>query len=136
MIGGEGLKIQIFKIDNALEDWVISQNLDIENGGLGGSIKSIGLNFSREDQLVVVSDKRCIYGGKVKLTEEPQQVTKYKKTKAELEIMEEMNYGVFRLIADPGHSDKVISADLCVRKPYLATCSPDKTLKVWDYVEK
>lgn len=136
MIGGEGLKIQVFQIDMNGEEWVISQNLDIDNGGLGGFIKNIGLDFGREEAIVAISDKRCIYGGKVKLDDGRHEEAAHKKTAAELELMNDSEFGVFKLMADPGHSDKVVSADLCARKPYIATCSYDKTLKVWDYVEK
>ncbi len=31
------------------------------------------------------------------------------------------------------HSDAIVSMDVCVRKPLIATASKDKTIKIWNY---
>ncbi|ESO05498.1 hypothetical protein HELRODRAFT_77614 [Helobdella robusta] len=31
------------------------------------------------------------------------------------------------------HTDVITGLDVCVRKPYIATCSLDKSVKIWDY---
>jgi WD40 repeat protein len=41
-----------------------------------------------------------------------------------------------RHLISPFHSDSIEGMDVCINKPYIITCSLDKTLRVWDYVEK
>lgn len=108
------------------------RKLEVEKGGLGGQIKGIHLEFLREEFIIAVTDKRCIYSAKVKF-EEAKSDDRKKKTGLDYEIMQDSDDGVFKLLQDPGHSDKIVSADICVRKPYVVTCSPDKSLRVWDF---
>jgi cilia- and flagella-associated protein 57 len=42
---------------------------------------------------------------------------------------------VKHLIA-PFHSDSIEGMDVCVNKPYIITCSVDKSLRVWDYTTR
>ena len=108
------------------------RKLEVEKGGIGGFIKGINLEFLREEFIVAVTDKRCIYSAKIRF-EDQKQADKKKMTALDYDILQETEDGVFKLLADPGHSDKVVAADICVRKPYIVTCSPDKSLRVWDY---
>lgn len=34
------------------------------------------------------------------------------------------------------HTDSITGLDICLRKPLFATCSLDKTVKVWNFSEK
>lgn len=36
----------------------------------------------------------------------------------------------------PFHSDSIEGMDICINKPYLITCSLDKTLRIWDYKKR
>ncbi|MCQ2817185.1 MAG: hypothetical protein MJ252_07960 [archaeon] len=38
-------------------------------------------------------------------------------------------------VVTPFHGDSIVGMDCCINKPYLITCSKDKTVKVWDYVK-
>ena len=42
----------------------------------------------------------------------------------------------FSQVSLPVHCAKINAMDVCIRKPLLATCSSDKTLKVWNYEER
>lgn len=35
----------------------------------------------------------------------------------------------------PFHTDTIKGVDLCIRKPLIATCSLDKTIRIWNYNE-
>jgi len=35
----------------------------------------------------------------------------------------------------PFHSDKITGMDVCVRKALVATCSLDKTVRIWNYID-
>lgn len=35
----------------------------------------------------------------------------------------------------PFHTDQVTGMDVCIRKPLIATCSIDKTIRIWNYNE-
>ena len=34
------------------------------------------------------------------------------------------------------HTDAITGLDICLRKPLFATCSLDKTVKIWNFSEK
>jgi WD40 repeat protein len=34
------------------------------------------------------------------------------------------------------HSKKITGMEVCLRKPFVATCSSDRTIKIWNYSEK
>ncbi|GMH45741.1 hypothetical protein BSKO_13704 [Bryopsis sp. KO-2023] len=54
---------------------------------------------------------------------------------ANTEIMktDDMN---FELLATPFHSKGILGVDTCIRKPLIATCSMDKTIRLWNYLDK
>ena len=33
----------------------------------------------------------------------------------------------------PFHTDKITGLDICIRKNLIATCSKDKTVRIWNY---
>jgi WD40 repeat protein len=45
------------------------------------------------------------------------------------------NQSVKHLIS-PFHSDSIEGMDISINKPYIITCSSDKTLRVWDYTKR
>ena len=42
----------------------------------------------------------------------------------------------FELLSQSFHSQAITGVDVCIRKPLVATCSIDKSVRVWNYVEK
>jgi len=34
------------------------------------------------------------------------------------------------------HTDTITGLDICVRKPFIATCSKDRSIRIWNYVDK
>ena len=45
----------------------------------------------------------------------------------------EIDRALINYLISPFHSDSVEGMDLCINKPYLITCSKDKSVRVWDY---
>eukprot|EP00747_Dinoflagellata_sp_TGD_P106608 gnl/TRDRNA2_/TRDRNA2_169896_c2_seq1.p1 gnl/TRDRNA2_/TRDRNA2_169896_c2~~gnl/TRDRNA2_/TRDRNA2_169896_c2_seq1.p1 ORF type:complete len:1270 (+),score=343.39 gnl/TRDRNA2_/TRDRNA2_169896_c2_seq1:135-3944(+) len=43
---------------------------------------------------------------------------------------------VFEPVLTPFHTGAVLGMDICTRKPLVVTCGADKSVRVWDYVEK
>ena len=41
-----------------------------------------------------------------------------------------------RHLISPFHSDSIEGMDTCINKPYLITCSKDKTVRLWDYAAR
>ena len=35
----------------------------------------------------------------------------------------------------PFHTDQITGIDVCIRKPLVATCSIDKTIRIWNFAE-
>ena len=45
----------------------------------------------------------------------------------------EIDRALIKYLISPFHSDSVEGMDLCINKPYIITCSKDKSVRVWDY---
>lgn len=43
--------------------------------------------------------------------------------------------GLFSDVVQNFHTDQITGLDVCIRKSLVATCSLDKTVKVWDYID-
>jgi len=39
-------------------------------------------------------------------------------------------------ITAPFHAGAILGMDICVRKPLIATCGADRSIKIWNYEEK
>lgn len=78
MVGSENMEIYIYRQDTE-DEWNMVRKLEVEKGGIGGQIKSIYLEFIREEFIVAVTDRRCIYSAKIKF-EDPKQDDKKKKS--------------------------------------------------------
>ena len=48
----------------------------------------------------------------------------------------EINRELVKFLITPFHSDIVEGMDICINKPYIITCSKDKTVRVWNYQQK
>ncbi len=43
---------------------------------------------------------------------------------------------VFHEVVQNFHTDQITGLDVCIRKSLVATCSLDRTVKVWDYMDQ
>ena len=41
----------------------------------------------------------------------------------------------FDLLSQPFHSSKISGLDTCIRKPLVATCGKDKSVRIWNYLD-
>jgi WD40 repeat protein len=136
IVGGEGLKIQKYRKKENEESFTplpasrINQNIANSDyaisDGRGSNIMAIRID-SEEEKLICLTDVRSIYSASLKYD-----------TASALKVDSDGSVfsPTFTLACDPGHSDKINFMDTCVRKPLIATCSQDRTVKVWDYEKK
>ena len=81
---------------------------------VGASIKSVDLS-SGEDTLIFTTDNNQIY-------------------KVAISLLDNKNVeGVYEHLVHPFHSRTISGMDVCIKKNLIATCSPDKTVKIWSY---
>ncbi|EWS71110.1 WD40 domain protein (macronuclear) [Tetrahymena thermophila SB210] len=86
-------------------------------------IKSICMNKA-EDKLLIGLDNNQIYEIKIK-PYHPETVNNDSSEDREVTLINHLN-----------HTGPINSMDICKRKPIIATCSTDKTIKIWDYEKK
>ena len=83
---------------------------------MGGRIKSMDLN-SQDDTLILTSENNQLLKCKVSL--------------------DRVNDGtVYEYLIYPFHSKSIQGIDTCIKKQLVATCSSDKTVRIWNYFEK
>jgi WD40 repeat protein len=46
------------------------------------------------------------------------------------------NISAYTFLISKFHSDSIEGLDVCINKPYVISCSKDKSLRVWDYKKK
>lgn len=39
----------------------------------------------------------------------------------------------FETLSQSFHSGQILGVDICIRKPLIATCSLDKSVRIWNY---
>jgi WD40 repeat protein len=42
----------------------------------------------------------------------------------------------FEHVGLPYHSEKITGLDICIRKTLIGTCSTDRTVRIWNYMER
>ena len=55
------------------------------------------------------------------------------KVTANLERLSEPDLLVYDFLMFPFHSRQICGLDICIKKKIIATCSLDKTIKIWSY---
>lgn len=128
-VAGEGLRIQKYSRQGS-EFFTCSNTIkfDLQNTQSGNgsfdtkatSIKCMKIDQD-DDRIICLSNSRSIFTASMK-TDKPSLMK---------DAMDS-----FTIVENPGHSDRISFMDYCVRKPLFISCSPDKTVKVWDYEEK
>lgn len=75
--------------------------------------------------------------GKAKRTDHS---AKRRQLSVDAEASEEEKQGVavayFRLMTQSFHEGKIVGLDICSRKPLIATCSTDHTVRIWNFETK
>ena len=133
IVGGENLTILMFKLNQETSQFSIIERFRVFDNNLGLEkvfsddlketvIRSIHIDYKTEEKLLVITQNRSVFS--CNLPKETDDIDSLH------------DRGVFKLVADTGHSDKITCADTCSRKPYIVTCADDKTLKLWDYKER
>ena len=54
---------------------------------------------------------------------------------ANIDILKE-DQNQFQLVGSGFHSASITGLDVCVRKPLVATCGSDRSVRVWNYIDK
>ena len=81
---------------------------------VSSNIKSLDLNSS-EDTLIFTTENQQIY-------------------KMSINLHDTSNIeAVYEYLVHPFHSRPITGMDVCIKKNLIATCSSDKTVKIWSY---
>ena len=81
---------------------------------VGSTIKSIDLS-SGEDTLIFTTETNQIF-------------------KMAISLLDNKNVEAFyEYLVHPFHSRPISGMDVCIKKNLIATCSSDKTVKIWSY---
>jgi len=80
--------------------------------------------------LAINEDEDQLYA----ITSDGQLVTAGIQCKGDLE--DRNDHVKFEYVFGPFHRSEITGLDVCVRKELVATCSKDKTVSVWNYVNK
>lgn len=128
IVGGDGMKIQKYRRQTG-EFFSCDPSIRVnQNSQIGHTTVDTKANYIRtmkidrdDDRLICLTDTRSVFTANLKM-DKPSLMK---------DIMD-----AFSLVDNPGHFNKISFMDCCVRKPLLVTCSPDKSVKIWDYEER
>ena len=105
---------QIAQLPNINDEKMSEEQKQIIAAVSNSTIKSIDIS-SGEDMLVFTTDNNQIYKMTVSLMD---------KTKVE---------AFYFYLVQAFHSRPISGMDVCIKKNLIATCSSDKTVKIWSY---
>jgi cilia- and flagella-associated protein 57 len=121
--GGENGVVRVFeKSEDGREPYKRSTTLEIDDNR--SQIKSMAVSLN-EETLVITTQDRQIYVLQL----------------SNLDILKGADTN-FELLATPLHEPNlsgrsiITGMDVCVRKPLMATCAADKSVRIWNYVDK
>jgi cilia- and flagella-associated protein 57 len=121
--GGENGVIRVFeKSEDGREPYKRSTTLEIDDNR--SRIKSMAVSLNEETLVLTTEDKQM-----------------YVLQLSNLDILKGADTN-FELLVTPLHEPNlsgkaiVTGLDVCVRKPLLATCAADKSVRIWNYVDK
>ena len=114
--GGDHGVLSIFERSEEKEMYKRTKSFSIENHSV--RIKNLALSPSEENLICTLEDNQMYVLGL---------------SNSDILKSEEMN---FDLLSQGFHSQGVTGVDTCVRKPLVATCSTDKSVRIWNYVDK
>lgn len=114
--GGDNGILSIYERSEEKEMYKRTKSFSIENHAV--RIKNLALSPSEENLICTLEDNQMYVLGL---------------SNSDILKSEEMN---FDLLSQGFHSQGVTGVDTCVRKPLVATCSTDKSVRIWNYNEK
>ncbi|KAK9830297.1 hypothetical protein WJX72_010857 [[Myrmecia] bisecta] len=116
VVGAEGGVLTLFDKESDERLYRKSKQFSVE--GQPHKIRNMALSPTEESLLCTLDNNQM-----------------YSLSMSNTEIMkpEEMN---FEIVAQPFHSSEVTGIDACIRKPLIATCSADRTVRLWNFMDK
>ena len=58
------------------------------------------------------------------------------KIKLEIFFISQGEHAVFEVLAQSFHQGQITGLDVCIRKPLIATCGIDRSIRVWNFEAK
>eukprot|EP00927_Polykrikos_kofoidii_P004457 TRINITY_DN11755_c0_g1_i1.p1 TRINITY_DN11755_c0_g1~~TRINITY_DN11755_c0_g1_i1.p1 ORF type:complete len:1221 (-),score=291.71 TRINITY_DN11755_c0_g1_i1:257-3919(-) len=117
--GGDDGYIRVFeKSDDPKELYRRTKNIQLD-AGLGNCVRSLALSPTEEVLAVTTSTAQLC-----QLSLLGQDLLKAEEAP------------VFEPVLTPFHTGAILGMDVCTRKPLVVTCGMDKSVRVWNYLEK
>ena len=114
--GNDNGTISIFERSDDKDLYKLTKTFSIESNAV--KVRHLALSHSQE---ILV------------LATENNQLFTFALSNADIMKQEDNN---FEPLVTSFHSEQITGLDSCVRKPLVATCSLDKSVRIWNYVEK
>lgn len=120
LTGGDDGLIRVFeKSDDPKEVYKNTKSIPVDGASNGTGIRNLALSPSEELLAVSTSTSQLL-----QLSLLGQDLLKPDESPA------------FDPIITPFHTGAILGMDVCIRKPLVVTCGADKSVRVWNYVEK
>jgi len=117
--GGDDGHIRVFeKSDDPKEIYRQTKKIQLDNGA-STCVRSLALSPS-EEVLAVTTSNQQLY----QLSLLGQDLLKAEEAPA------------FEPVLTPFHTGPILGMDVCTRKPLVVTCGMDKSVRVWNYLDK
>ncbi|CAE8610875.1 unnamed protein product [Polarella glacialis] len=118
--GGDDGFIRVFeKSDDPKEVYRNTKSIQLEGGVTGAGVRSLALSPSEELLAVSTSTAQL-----------------YQLSLLGQDLLKAEESPVFEPVLTPFHTGAILGMDVCTRKPLVVTCGADKSVRVWNYVEK
>mmetsp|Transcript_2588 Transcript_2588/g.4777 ORF Transcript_2588/g.4777 Transcript_2588/m.4777 type:complete len:1201 (+) Transcript_2588:52-3654(+) len=120
VIGGDDGYIRVYeKSDDPKEVYRNTKSIQIEGAAVGAGVRNLALSPSEELLAVSTSTAQL-----------------YQLSLLGQDLLKAEEAPVFEPVLTPFHTGAILGMDVCTRKPLVVTCGVDKSVRVWNYVEK
>merc|ERR1719408_1026860 len=117
--GGDDGLIRVFeKSDDPKEVYRQSKNIQLDNG-TGVCVRCLALSPSEETLAVTTSTAQL-----------------FQLSLLSSDLLKAEEAPVFEPVLTPFHTGAILGMDVCIRKPLVVTCGMDKSVRVWNYLDK
>jgi WD40 repeat protein len=118
--GGDDGYIRVYEqSDDPKEVFKRVKNIQLDGGSSGTGVRSLALSPSEEVLAVTTS------------TAQLHQLSLLGQ-----DLLKAEESPVFEPVLTPFHSGAILGMDVCTRKPLVVTCGVDKSVRVWNYIDK